>query len=64
MTYRATMFLTVLHTGLVDLRIHEHKHNGKPERTGQRITIAPWKDVLAIITPQDNCRVIVSTGSH
>ena len=57
--FTTTLFLTALPDGKVDLVIYENKKNGLPRATGQRVTIAPWADVLSIINPQPDCLVKV-----
>jgi hypothetical protein len=58
-THHATLFLTALPDGRVDVTLHMHTHRGRPERIGQRVTIAPWSSVLSMFSPADDCRVIV-----
>src|SRR5262245_36485727 len=58
-TMKTLMVLVVLANGDVDLCIYEYKRNGKVNRVGHRFTVAPWADILAMITPQPDCRVVV-----
>ena len=55
----ATLFLTVLHNGTVDVTLHQHTRRGRVESIGQRITIGRWEDVLRAINLASNVRVRV-----
>lgn len=57
----ATLYLTVLPDARVDVCLYQHTAKGRPERTGQRIGILPWRQVLDAIAPAPDVRVRVRT---
>lgn len=55
----ATLFLTVLTDGRVDVTYHEHTRTGRVQRSGQRFMIAPWTTIVQAFAPGAECRVVV-----